>query len=363
MNVFHLFPYSARLPGGHSNAIRGFIACQRAAGINACGLSPATDEVFANAVEPGSDIIETKFDDPARLVRLIRDQGGETDVVTHLHAIDPFCTEFARLAKAAGMRVVMTSHGQLNSRSMLHAAKKFVYFSTRRSPASYADAIHFLTEKEAKRFRFLIPFYSGQTTTIHHAIDFPETVSHPPPTPFTITHLGRIDIATKGLDLLLTGFKKANLSNARLILAGPDWNDGVAKLTKLAEQLGCVDRVSFPGAVYGRDKERLILESSLFAATSRWEAFGISLVEAMAAGTPTLISEKMNLAPSLARAGASCVVKCTAHAIAMGLKELEAHPQRRTDLSRLGRRWALENCSPGKVGATFREFYQNVLSA
>src|ERR1035441_5723698 len=43
VNVIHLFPYSPAVSGGHSNAIRSFIACQKAKGINAVGIAPKPD--------------------------------------------------------------------------------------------------------------------------------------------------------------------------------------------------------------------------------------------------------------------------------------------------------------------------------
>ena len=42
MNVVHVFPYTPKISGGHSNAIRGFIACQRAKGIHAVGIALLT---------------------------------------------------------------------------------------------------------------------------------------------------------------------------------------------------------------------------------------------------------------------------------------------------------------------------------
>ena len=41
--AIHLFPYSPQVSGGHSNAIRSFIACQRAKAINAVAIAPKPD--------------------------------------------------------------------------------------------------------------------------------------------------------------------------------------------------------------------------------------------------------------------------------------------------------------------------------
>jgi glycosyltransferase involved in cell wall biosynthesis len=94
---------------------------------------------------------------------------------------------------------------------------------------------------------------------------------------------GRL-VEQKAFDSLLHGFSRADLGGRRLVVAG----DGPQRpeLERLAQELR-VD-VSFVGSV-GRERiVELMRGADLFAFPSRYEAFGIALLEAMAAGTPAV---------------------------------------------------------------------------
>jgi glycosyltransferase involved in cell wall biosynthesis len=98
-------------------------------------------------------------------------------------------------------------------------------------------------------------------------------------------HVGRFH-RQKAQDVLLRACQEAvrELPALRLVLAG----DGptLAEARALAEGLGLQDHVLFTGAV--ADPTPLYVASDLFAFPSRWEAFGIAMLEAMAAGLPVI---------------------------------------------------------------------------
>ena len=371
MKIIHIFPYSVWRSGGHSNAILAFIECQLAAGLDVCGLSPISARSGANGCSLPLAIREIEFASCAAVGAEIERSADGGRAIVHVHAINGFTTGLAAHARSAGHAVALTSHGQLNFRSPLHALQKFGYFAFCRSPVRYAHGIHVLTNKEQQRLRFLIPGYKGKVVTLPHIIhDAPGreivTNSRQPDEfagkgGFTILHLGRLDVVTKGLDLLVEGFAKSGLDQATLVLAGPDWGDGRATLEKLANRLGCGQRVVFPGAVYGDEKERLLASADLFVAASRWDAFNISLAEALARGIPALVSERLNLAPDLARAGAAEVVNGTARALAMAIRRLSQDPIRRHDIASRGKAWVAAHCSKKQVGAGFVTFYNDCL--
>jgi glycosyltransferase involved in cell wall biosynthesis len=289
MKIIHIFPYTARNSGGHSNAILAFIECQLAAGLDVCALSPISAGVGANGRSLPPEIREIEFASCAAVGGAIERLADGRRAIVHVHAINRFTTALVAHVRGAGHAVALTSHGQLNFRSPLHALKKFVYLSLCRSPVRYANGIHVLTSKEQQSLRFLIPGYKGKIVILPHIIrgasaggDVGNARELDKPTGegvFTIVHLGRLEVVTKGLDLLVEGFAKAGLGQARLVLAGPDWGHERASLERLARDYGCSQRVFFPGAVYGADKERLLASADLFVAASRWDAFNISLAD------------------------------------------------------------------------------------
>ena len=368
LKVFHIFPYSARLSGGHSNAIRGMIACQRTAGIEAIGFSSLETEQTSDTESLGEWIIEIPYDDPATIIARVIELAANKPSVIHLHSIDRFSTEISKLAKIGHLDVALTSHGQLNCRNVFHGFKKALYLAGFPSPVRYASGIHLLTSRESGRLHWMIPWFPGVTEVIPHVIDIPAETGSLAKAPcanrkFRILHMGRLDIENKGLDLLLEGFSKADLDQAQLIFAGPDWNGGRARLEAEAKAIGCFDQVVFPGPVYGEAKDELLRSADLFVAVSRWEAFGISLVEAMARDVPTLISDRLNLSPALAATGAAEVVGCNVESIASSLRNLFANPSRCENLAILGRSWVESNTSTAAVGSKFSDFYGKMLNS
>jgi glycosyltransferase involved in cell wall biosynthesis len=105
-----------------------------------------------------------------------------------------------------------------------------------------------------------------------------------------IISLSRLHVV-KGYDRLLAAFPAvlATYPKAALLLAGPD--DGeLAKLTRLADQLGIGQKVFFMGHLDGSAKVDFLASGSVFVMPSHTENFGNAYLEALAAGTPIVAS-------------------------------------------------------------------------
>lgn len=363
MKVIHIYPYTVRVSGGHSNGITAIIETQRAHDIEAIGISPITTDDLSCQINLPDYINEVSYDDPDSLIEIIKSQANGSAAIVHIHAINSETTRIARILSECRIPLVLTSHGQLNSRCLTHALKKILYLLLRDSPIKYAKGLHLLTDKELSRLRFIAPWYRG----LKYSIPFPATIpsSDPPKidkTTFDILYLGRLDVRTKGLDALLKGFAKADISNSRLILAGPDWDNGRSRLLHLASELNCSERVLFPGATYGAEKIKLLSQSDVMACCSRWDAFNLSLTDAMASGLPTIISNRLNLAPQLQEADASEIVELSPCSIADSLCRLADDNKRLSELSVNGKQWLRQNCHPAMVARQFFNLYQEVIN-
>ncbi|QUF03683.1 glycosyltransferase [Actinosynnema pretiosum subsp. pretiosum] len=100
-----------------------------------------------------------------------------------------------------------------------------------------------------------------------------------------VVFVGRLEIAQKGLDLLLRSWALArHRVPGSLVLAGSGPDE--ARVRALVAELGLADRVRFVGWVSGEEKFRLMAGARVVAVPSRYETFGIVALEALATGTP-----------------------------------------------------------------------------
>ncbi|MGD1070147.1 MAG: glycosyltransferase [Bryobacteraceae bacterium] len=113
----------------------------------------------------------------------------------------------------------------------------------------------------------------------------------------------------KGIDLLLRAWSVARreLGNTALVIAGPGDERTIRKLRNLASSLGIARDVVWAGPLYGKAKWDILQAAQVYILPSHQENFGISVVEALACGTPVLISDKVNIWREIESAGAGLV--------------------------------------------------------
>ena len=147
--------------------------------------------------------------------------------------------------------------------------------------------------------------------------------------------LGRID-RKKGCDLLIEAFARCagQAADLHLVVAGPDPGHWKAELAAIAERASIGDRVHWPGMVKGIAKAGAFDLCDAFILPSHQENFGIAVVEALAAGRPVLISDKINIAPEIAADGCGFVESDTIDGTVRLLQRwLALTPQQRTTMS------------------------------
>jgi glycosyltransferase involved in cell wall biosynthesis len=115
--------------------------------------------------------------------------------------------------------------------------------------------------------------------------------------------LGRIH-PKKGCDLLLDAFARTARPGLQLIMAGPDETGWGAELRSQAERLGIANRITWTGMLRGAAKWGAFYASQAFILPSHQENFGIAVADALACGAIPLISDKVNIAPDVAKDGA-----------------------------------------------------------
>ncbi|MFW5752922.1 MAG: glycosyltransferase, partial [Planctomycetota bacterium] len=117
--------------------------------------------------------------------------------------------------------------------------------------------------------------------------------------------LARVD-PKKGCDLLLRAFARQARGHdeLHLVMAGPDLAHRQRDYTVLARELGIADQVSWPGMLAGDAKWGALHAAEAMCLTSHQENFGVGLVEAMACGTPVLLSDQIAIWREPVAAGA-----------------------------------------------------------
>ncbi len=141
----------------------------------------------------------------------------------------------------------------------------------------------------------------------------------------------------KGCDTLLRAYAATRdaLGDIDLVMAGPDQTGWREKLEAMAQDLGIADRVHWTGMISGAAKWGALRSADAFVLPSHGENFGIVVAEAMACGTPVIISDRVNLHDVVQSADAGLV---SAHDLDSTIGALRAYaalpPERREAMSR-----------------------------
>ena len=149
-----------------------------------------------------------------------------------------------------------------------------------------------------------------------------------------VLFLGRLS-TKKSPDLLLNAFAKLperlGGNAVHLLFTGPDEGGVRSRLEVMASQLGAASRVHFSAPVFGEAKWPAYRDADVFVLPSQNENFGNTAAEAVAAGTPVIVTEQCGIAPLL-KDRAGLVVSHDASELATALSRLLTDSQLLQDL-------------------------------
>ncbi len=117
--------------------------------------------------------------------------------------------------------------------------------------------------------------------------------------PIRLLFVGRLDIYTKGLDMLLRAFAQATgplCQRANLTLVGPDWSGSMSVLKNLAKALDIEGCVNMPGTITGPTLADVVRQSHIYIHVSRHEGFGSAVAEALLFGKPAILTDATGIA-------------------------------------------------------------------
>ena len=175
-----------------------------------------------------------------------------------------------------------------------------------------------------------------------------------------ILFLGRLT-RDKGVGRFLTAVERLDRGRPWFAVVA-----GEGPLRPLLEQrtrpeMGLFDRVRFVGPVLEEDKPALLAQSQVFVTPSLSDTSSVALLEAMAAGVPSVVSAFGGPGEIARRSSVGLIVDPRdPNQLAGAVTQVLDDPTRAGALSRLGREWAVEQASDERMAAGFVDCYRSV---
>ena len=188
-------------------------------------------------------------------------------------------------------KLVVSPRGTLSSWALGHSRwRKRLLWPLQRRVLARADLLHATSEAEYHDIR--ARGFRAPVAVIPNGIDVPPLPPRSPQDgPRTLLFLGRLH-PVKGIDRLLDAWAalEAMFPEWQLVIAGKGEPAHEAAIRAQAARLG-LQRVRFPGALYGEDKAVAYRAADLFVLPTHSENFGMVVAEALAYGCPAIVSK------------------------------------------------------------------------
>lgn len=180
-----------------------------------------------------------------------------------------------------------------------------------------------------------------------------------------IIFIGRMEVAVKGLDLLVRAIGEIADSlrddKVSFSLCGPDRMNGREYLQGLIDQVGVGDLVELSDAVVGERKEAELLNADIFIQTSRTEGMPMGILEALSYGVPCLVTRGTTLGEIIEEYDAGWVAETNAQSIADVLLKALREKDHWEEKSRNGVKMVEENFLWSKVAENTLREYEEIL--
>ncbi len=269
-------------------------------------------------------------------------------------------------ARKGNIDFVVSPRGAFSEWAMKHGSvvKKVFWPALQRPALECATCFHATAVAEYDEIRRL--GFRQPVAIIPNGIDIPELMAKKHVDLRTLLFLGRLH-PKKGLDLLLPAWQKVQrrFPEWRLIIAGSDdcyhgQSGYLETLRQMVQTLG-LERVEFVGNKYGIEKKQIYCDAELFVLPTYSENFGMTVAEALAAGTPAIVSKGapweglvMQQAGWWIDIGVDTLVACLEDALNRSPDELEKMGLR-------GRAWMEAEFSWTRIGAQMVDTYRWLL--
>lgn len=306
------------------------------------------------------------------LLRWLSQHAKEFDIA-HIHALfSPISSAAATVARNQNLPYLLRPLGTLDPADLRKKKllKKMYAFVWERANLQGAAAIHFTSlqeDKVSERFGTKTP-----SVIIPLGVNLPKLpalglarsqfnlTSDSP----VILYMSRID-RKKGLDLLIPALE--NLLNSgvkfQFVLAGgnPQELEYVEQIKHRIQNSPLGKVTTIPGFVTGELKAALLQDADLFVLPSYYENFGIAVAEAMAVGTPVVVTEGVYIWQDIRQAEAGWVCAGEVSELTQNLREALASAEERKRRGENAKQYALGHYSWDAIAQQTLQVYRNLL--
>jgi len=304
------------------------------------------------------------------IIAQIKRQIGSFDII-HLHNYRTFQNIVAHQnAVRNGIPYILQAHGSLPRIVNKQGLKKVYDGFWGRRLLRDATKVIAVTEAEAEQFREA-GVDGDRIEIIPNGIDLHEFSNLPSKGEFRrkhgldsdqriILYLGRIH-PIKGLDLLIRAFASLpiTLSDIKLVIVGYN-SKYLVSLKKLAADLGISDDVLFVGGLFGQEKLEAYVDADVYVLPSVYGIFDITVLEAIACGTPVIITDTSGIA-GIVKSQVGLVVPRRVLELRLAIQELLANDKLRSQFGDRGRMLVRKEFNWQIVASQVESMYKEVL--
>jgi glycosyltransferase involved in cell wall biosynthesis len=377
MRVLHVISGMDPRFGGPGFALAGLAAAQQSAGMAVTVAASYYSEIpnmpSLKALKDAGGRVELIgpahgfLHRHAGIVPTLQRTIAASDVV-HIHALwDELQHQAAAIARRHGVPSIFRPCGMLDPWSLAQGRlKKLIYLAWRlRYDLNAAAAIHYTSGAE----RDLAARLKLRAISIvePNGLNLDEFETLPTPGRFReqypslrgrkmLLFMGRLH-PKKGLDLLIPALDSLSDRTCMLVIAGPEENGYRAQVQKWVSDRALGERVIFRDMLSGEEKVSALADADLFVLPSYQENFGNAVIEALAAGTPVVISDQVNIQDAISRAGLGGVARTEVPSLARMIETWLADDSKRAAAAAAARRFVWENFDWNRIARRWDGHY------
>ncbi|MCS4302430.1 glycosyltransferase family 4 protein [Chryseobacterium sp. BIGb0232] len=218
--------------------------------------------------------------------------------IFHLHGgWIPVFSSLGRFLRKNKRAYVVTPHGAYNTIAMAKSRlRKKIYFHLfEKGFIDAASKIHCIGESEVDGLQTLFPNnksvlipYGFETLNEDHQVNAEKKE-------IIFGFVGRLDIHTKGLDLLVESFSgfSTRHPDSKFWIIGD--SEQKSELQRLINAHKVSDKIELLGSKFGEEKNNLIKKMDVFVHPSRNEGLPVSVIEASNFGKPSIVTKNTNI--------------------------------------------------------------------